>query len=136
MKLSELQAMGAFAPEKLVKREIKFKRPEYLPESEWADPDVPEQTGEFIEDTVTVYIRRGSAADAIELVRAPEREQPFLAIHRAIVHADGKPVFESVEQAMSLQLWLAMPLFEAISEVAPKVPKALRRKKSGGANSP
>ena len=136
MQLSELKAMGAFAPDKTIKREITFKKPVLRPKQEWADPEIPEETGEVEDASMTVYIRRGSAADAFEIQQAAKREQPFVVIHRAIVHEDGTPVFESVEQAMRLQLWLAMPLFDAVMEAAPAAPKASRRKKSGGAKSP
>lgn len=133
--LSQMKAMGGFAPDKTIKREVKFKKPVLRPEGEWADPEIPEETGEVEDATITVFIRRGSAADAFEINQAAKREQPFVVIHRAIVHEDGTPVFESVEQAMRLQLWLAMPLFEAVMEAAPAAPKSSRRKKSGGANS-
>lgn len=86
----------------------------------------------MIEDTVTVYIRRGSAADAIELMQATRREQPFVAIYNSIRNEDGSRVFDSVEHAETLQLWLAMPMFEAITEVAGKGPKASRRRTSSG----
>ena len=136
MKLADLQAMGAMAPDKLIKREVKIERPVLLPKEQWADPDVEEESGDYESDTLTVYIRQGSAADAIEMMGAARREQPFVVIHRAICHEDGTPVFESLEQAMRLKLWLAFPLFDAIKEVAPKAPKASRKKRSGGTNSP
>jgi hypothetical protein len=132
MKLSELQAAGAFVSAKPIKREIKVKRPDLKPKEEWADPDVAEFTGETIDDSLTAYIRRGAAIDAIEMMRAEERDQPFVAIHRSVCHEDGRPVFDSLEQASSLALWLAMPLFEAITEVANAGPKSSRRKTSSG----
>ena len=132
MKLSDLQEMGAFVSTKLIQREVKFQRPELKPASEWTDPDIPEMTGEVLNESMTVWIRRGSAADAIELMQAARREQPFVAIYRSVCNKDGSPVFESIEQAESLQLWLAMPLFEAITEVAGNGPKASRRRTSSG----
>ena len=128
MKLADLQAMGAFAPSELIKKDVKFQRPIL--------DDQGAETGEYSDESLTVHIRRGAAAEAIEIMRAEARMQPFVAIYRAICTPAGEPVFESVEQAMRLQLWLAMPLFEAITEVAPKRPKASRKKTSGGANSP
>jgi len=132
MQLNDLKAIGAFVPSKLIERTVKFQRPVQRPESEWEHPDIPELTGEVADESVTVWIRRGSAADAIEMMQAQRREQPFVAIFRSICHKDGTQVFESVEQAESLQLWLAMPLFEAITEVAGKSPKASRRRTSFG----
>lgn len=127
MKLSELKVLGAFASDKLIQRDVQLKRPLY-------DED-GQETGEYADEVLPVHIRRGSAADAIELMQADKRQQPFVAIYRSICEPDGSPAFESIEQAMRLQLWVAMPLFEAITEVAPKRPKASRRNKSGGANS-
>lgn len=132
MKLSDLQEMGAFVSTKLIQREVKFQRPIQKPESEWEHPDVPEFTGEIADESVTVWIRRGTAADAIEMMQAQRREQPFVAIFRSVCNKDGTPLFESIEQAESLQLWLAMPLFEAITEVAGNGPKASRRRTSSG----
>ena len=45
MDLKQLQAMGAFVPQKLHKREIEVTRPVPLPAEEWADPDIPEYSG-------------------------------------------------------------------------------------------
>jgi hypothetical protein len=132
MQINDLKAIGAFVPSKLIERTVKFQRPIQKPESEWEHPDIPEFTGEIADESVTVWIRRGTAADAIELMQAERREQPFVAIFRSVCHKDGTSVFESVEQAESLQLWLAMPLFEAITEVAGKTPKASRRRTSSG----
>jgi hypothetical protein len=132
MKLSDLQAMGALVPTAPIKREIKIKKPVTKPESEWSEPGVPEFTGETEDVTITAHIRRGAAIDAIELMRAEDRKQPFVAIFRSVVHPDGTPVFESQEQAEQLALWIALPLFEAITEVAGKGPKASRRRTSGG----
>lgn len=132
MKLSDFQAMGALVPTKPIKREIKVNRPVTKPESEWKEPGVPEFTGESEESKITVHIRRGAAIDAIEMMRAEERKQPFVAIYRSIVNEAGEPTFESVEQASQLAMWIAVPLFEAITEVAGSAPKGSRRKTNGG----
>lgn len=130
--LQELQALGAFVSATPIKREIQIKRPLLKPEAEWKDPQIPEFSGEHEDASITVFIRRGAAIDAIEMMRAEERRQPFVVIFRAVVNKDGTPMFESLEQAESLALWLAMPLFDAITEVAGNGPKASRRKTSGG----
>ena len=136
MDLKKLQAMGAFVPTKPVKKEIPIKRPVLLPKEEWADPEIEEESGEVTDDSLTVYIRRGSSADDIEMSRASEREQPFVAVYRFVCDEKGQPVFESVEQAMSLKTWLVMPLFGAIAEVRGNVPKHSRRRTSSGSKSP
>lgn len=135
MKLQDLQAIGAIVPTKMVKREVAFKRPILKPASEWADKDEPEFTGETVDDTVTVNIRRGSSADGIEILQAEARDQPFIAIHRCICDDDGKPVFPTLEKAQSLALWLALPLFKAITDEGTRGPKVSRRRTSSGAKS-
>lgn len=135
MDIKQLQALGAFVPQKLHKRVIQVERPVLAPQDSWADPDVPEYTGENVRDEMTVHIRLGSSADEIEMSQASNRERPFVAIHRFIYTEDGKPVFESVEQAMTLKSWLVIPLFNAIAGVTHTLPKASRRKTSSGSKS-
>ncbi len=143
MNLNDLKAMHAFVPVRPVKKDVPIKRPVPKPAKDWADPKVPEFTGDFVDDTVTVYIHRGYAADSLEMLHASERERPFVAILRSVVDESGKPVFESLSQVMGdpslgeddtggLAPWLVMPLFVAITEVSGKGPKASRRRTSGG----
>lgn len=133
MQLSEqFKAIGAFVSSTLIERTVKFKRPVQRPQEEWEHQEIPEYTGDVVDESVQVWIRRGSAADALEMMQAENRERPFVAIFRAICNKDGSPVFDSLEKAESLQLWLALPLFEAITEVAGKGPKASRRRTNGG----
>jgi hypothetical protein len=117
MDLKQLQAMGAIVPRTLVKREVSFKRPVLKPATEWADPEIPEETGEVVEESMTAYIRRGSSADALEIANASERERPFVAVFRAICDEKGNPVFPTLEDAMQLATWLAFPLFKAITSI-------------------
>lgn len=134
--LSELNGLGAFASRAVHKREINVSRPIPLPESEWGDPAVPEYTGEFAEGTITVYLQSSMAADDIAISNAPPEVRPFVAVFRYVVEKDGKPVFESLEQAMSLKTWLVVPLFGVISEFISPRPKHSRRGMSSGAKSP
>lgn len=132
MDLKQLQAMGAFVSQAPIKRTVTIKKPVESGRDQWADADIPEYTGDTEELQIDVFIRRAAAIDAIEMMRAEERKQPFVSIFRSVVNADGSPMFESLEQAESLALWLAMPLFDAILEVAGKSPKASRRRTNGG----
>lgn len=136
MNLQQLQSMGALAPRKLTRREVAINRPVPKPETEWADPEVPEFTDETVPDTVTVFIRKGSAADAIEFVRADERSQPFVALLRFICNEDGSPVFPDLETAMRVHTWLALPLMEAAREVQGTLPNASTPRTNSGASSP
>lgn len=136
MDLQHLQQMGALVPRKLFKRDVAIKRPLLKPESEWTDPEVPEKTGEWEDSTVTVYIRRGSSADALEIANAPPRERPFVAVFRSVCDEHGKPLFPTLEDAMQLEVWLAFPLFAEITAVT-RVgePKNSQPRTSSGARS-
>lgn len=136
MDLKQLQALGAFVPTKPIKRTITVQIPRRTVESTWTDPEIPEYEEGTDERTIDVYVRKGSSADAIEMANAVSRSQPFVAIFRGVCNEDGSPVFESLEQAEQLETWIAVPLFEAISEVSGKRPKASAPKTNGGASSP
>lgn len=143
MNLKELRAKGAFVPIRPVRKEVPINRPILKPESEWADPKIPEFTGDSEPDTVTVYIHRGYAADSLEMLTASPRERPFVAILRCVMDKDGRPVFNSLSELMgdptlgaddpgALADWLVYPLYMAISEVAKDAPKVFQAKTNGG----
>ena len=144
LKISDLKTMGAFVPSEIVRKEVKIKRPKPKPAEEWAVKNVPEFTDEFMEDTLTVFIRKGMAADRLEILQASNRDRAFIAILRAVCNEDGTPMFSSLDQIMggepdengeptpALADWLVFPLFKAITEVAGDGPKASRRARNGG----
>lgn len=133
--LPQLRAMGAIVSTKLFKRDIPIRRPELKPAEEWADSEVPERTGDFVDDKITVFIRKGSSADAIEIANASERERPFVAIFRSICDDKGAAVFPDLETAMRLETWLAAPLFNAINEVQGVPSKNSQPRTSSGVSS-
>jgi hypothetical protein len=136
MDLQQLQQMGAIVPRKLFKRDVAIKRPLLKPQDEWTDPEVPEKTGEWEDATVTVYIRRGSSADALEIANAPDRERPFVAVFRSVCDENGKALFPTIEDAMQLEVWLAFPLFKEITSVTRiGEPKNSQPRMSSGARS-
>lgn len=135
MDLKQLQAIGAIVPRTLFKRVIEFKYPELKPEKAWADPEVPEMTGQILDGSMDVFIRRGSSADAIEIANATDRERPFVAIWRSVCDEKGNPVFPSLEDAMQLATWIVIPLFQAINAVSGDAPKAYPPRTNSGANS-
>lgn len=136
MDLQQLQSLGAFAPTRPVKKTIEVEKPVTTPSESWDDPNTPEFTGEVEKVTLDAFIRYGSSADDIEIARADERDQPFVAIFRFVVNEDGTPVFGSVEQASQLRSWLTLPLFAAIAEVrGGGGPKRSKRKTNSGSKS-
>lgn len=136
MDLKQLAALGAFVPTKLFKREVAIKRPETKAQGEWADPDVPEFTGKIVDDTVTVWIRKRSSADFMEIRQAKNRDKFHLAVQLCVCNEDGTPVFETLEQAEKLQEWLFVPLAAEVHDVNGEGPKNSQPRTSGGVTSP
>lgn len=135
MDLKQLQAMGAFVPKTLFKREVEFDRPVLRPEAEWASPDEPEYTGELVKESVTAWIRKRSSADFMEIRQAPTRDQMSVALLRCVCHEDGAEVFESIDQVRQLEEWFFVPLMWHVSEVNKFGAKNSQPRTSGGANS-
>lgn len=119
----------------LHKREVAFTRPVTAPKEQWADPEVPEYTGESEDLSTTVYIKPLNSADEMEIARADEYTRNHVAVFRSVRNPDGSQVFESLDQVLAIESWLLLPIFKAIMEVRPKAPKASARKKSSGSNS-
>jgi hypothetical protein len=117
MQLKQLQAMGALVPRTFYEKTIPIRRPVLKPADEWAERDVPEKTGEFVDDMITIHIRKRSSADFLEMMTAPDRDKAHIAILRCICQPDGTEIFESVEQAKQLEEWLFIPLMLAVNEV-------------------
>ena len=136
MNYQQLQAMGAIVPRTLFKREVPIKYRPLKPESEWAEPGNPELQEEEVEDTVTVFIRKASAADVIEILNANPRDMPFVGIHRCVCNEDGTELFPSLETTSSLAVWMATALFDAVKSVNPDTAKKSKARMSSGANSP
>src|SRR5699024_10713273 len=99
MSISDLQALGAFVPVKPIKRTIECDKPILLPEDEWADPEVPEVTGDAERVAVDVYLKRLSSADEIAIAQSDPDDRPFVMVFRLVRNEDGSPLFESAEQA-------------------------------------
>lgn len=135
MDLHELQAMGAFVTRKIFKREITVKFRPLRPEVDWEEPGNPEHEEAEVERTMTVYIRKASAADLLEIASVDDRNRPFVTIHRCICNADGSEVFPDLETASQLATWLLLPLFEIIKTVNPDTRKKSPPRTSSGARS-
>lgn len=132
MDLKELQAMGAFVPVKLVKKEVSIKRP-----------------GSDAEEKLTVWVRRGNASESIDMLTEEGGRRAAKAIHLAICDKEGNRVFPTLEHVIgngkapedegylgALAEWLFFPLIVAINEVEKDAaPKPSGRTTSGGATS-
>lgn len=136
MNYKQLQAMGAIVPRTLFKREVPIKYRPLKPENEWAEPGNPEHQEDEVEDSITVFIRKASAADVIEILSANPRDMPFVGIHRCICNEDGTELFPDLESAGSLAIWMATALFDAVKSVNPDTAKKSKARMSSGANSP
>jgi hypothetical protein len=136
MDLSQLQAMGAFVPQAIFKRDIQITYRPLKPASEWAEPDVPEHESEPVKATVTVHIRKRSSADFLEIVNAPDGDKPFVSLLRCVVNPDGSPVFADLAQAKQLAEWMLLALLPAVTEVNSYDAKKSTPRMSGGATSP
>jgi len=133
MDLQNLQALGALVPNQPIKRTFEAVRPVTSPKEEWADPDVPEFTGDTEKVSFDVYIKRLSSADEVAIATSAPEDQTFVLVYRLARNKDGSPLFESVEQAKTLATWLLAPLVKVIDEVASRAPKkpSARRTPSG-----
>lgn len=146
MDLQQLRLMGAIKDRSIVPRTITtMKHRPLLPESEWVESGVPQYAEEAIEDTIDCFIRKQSAADAIEIAGTERRLQPFVYVLRCVVDQNGAQVFPDLDTVIFLEEWILGPLFKAVKEVNHADPKpspprtnsgASSRSVSGGAPSP
>jgi hypothetical protein len=138
MDIQQLRALGAISPRALVPKKVEFRYPVPLPEAEWTDPEVPSYPDEpeWREGHLDTFIRKRSASDAYELLRAEAREHAVYGVLRGVCNADGSPVFSSFEQVDGLADWLFWPLVVAVNEVNRGGPKRSAPRTKSGATSP
>lgn len=136
MDLNKLQAMGALVPMTLFTREIEVTYHPLKPAAEWESPDVPEHLDDLVTETMTVYIRKRNSADMLDVSFADGADRSLLTVLRCVVHPDGKPVFENIEQVRRLEPWLSIPLMRAVTEVNQYDAKKSAPRMSSGARSP
>lgn len=131
MSIQQLQAMGLMASNPLVKRDIKIK---YFPLKEGSETEREE---ELVEGIVTVWLKKFTAADKMEMARADSQdEKTFLAIQRTVYTEDGKHLFPDVEMASQLDLVIYGELLLAINDVNGDLTKKSLARTNGGASSP
>lgn len=135
MDLQKLQAMGAFTPTALFKRDITIRYRPLKPAETWADPDVPEHEDDTVEDRITAFIRKRSTADFLAITTAPEADRALMSILLCVCKEDGSRVFDDLEQVRRLQPWFSIPLLTAVNEVNTYSAKKLMPRGSSGSGS-
>lgn len=131
-----MQAFGAFVPTTLVKHTVKLRRPILKPADEWASPDEPEFTGEIVDDTMDVFVRKRASSEFLEMVQATDRDRAMVAILRCVRNEDGSQVFQSIEQVSRLAEWLFIPIVEAVNRTNEFRPKNSAPRTNYGTSSP
>lgn len=135
MDIKKLQAMGAFTPTALFKRELTIRYQPLKPADTWTDPDVPEHEDKAVEEMVTTFIRKRSTSDFIAITTGPEADRPLMSILLCVCHEDGSRVFDDLEQVRRLQPWFSIPLLSAVNEVNTYSAKKSTPRGSSGSGS-
>lgn len=136
MDIAQLQKIGAIIPRTLHKREVEFTRPALKPESEWQDAAVPEESEGTVNESVTVWIRKRSSADFLDIVGAEGADRTLLAVQRCVCDESGGLVFSDVSQVRQLAPWLLIPLLNAVNEVNAFGEKKSKPRTNSGSISP
>jgi len=135
MDLNQLRAIGAIKDRSLVKKTITCGHFPFLPEEDWANPNIPEYSTDKVEHTFDVFIRKRSSADSLEVFRTENRHQAHVFVMRCVLSEKGEQVFPTLEDVESLEEWLFLPLLTAVREVNQLNPKPSPPKTNSGANS-
>lgn len=136
MDFQQLQALGGIVPTALVRKEIEFYSLPLKPAGEWADPAVPEFADEPAKQRATVFIRKRSSRDFLDIMQASDEDRAFVALFRCLCNEDGTPFFPSVHDASRLAEWMFLPLIGAVNEVNSFDPKPYPPRTSSGIASP
>lgn len=137
MDLEQLKSLGLVSANPLVKREIKIKYRPLLPKDQWKDPEV-EERGEEVEGTFTVWLRKLTALDRIQVSAAAEagKDAVSLLIHLCTFKEDGSRVFPTQEDAAGLDFAMFAPLLTEINKINSGIGKKSRPRTRSGASSP
>ena len=137
MDLDQLRSMGLVSANPMLKREIKIKYRPLLPKEQWKDPNVEERQEEAVEGTVTVWLRKMTAADQMAVATAAQagRDAISLLIHLSVFKEDGSRVFPTEADAAGLDPVMFMPLLVEINKLNEGISKKSRPRTSSGARS-
>lgn len=138
MDITQLQRMGLYTPNPLIKKTVTIKFYPLLDESKDADPNGP-RSETLTEATVDFWIRKFTASDRIatgHLAQTDPDSATYLAIQRGVFREDGTPVFASLDEARSMDLGIYAPVMIAIKEINGEFAKKSRPRTNGGTRSP
>lgn len=135
MQFQDLQKLGGVITRTLFKRDITLKFKPLKPESEWAEAGNPEHQDQEVEQVWTVYIRKASAADSMEIIGATNRDRLFVAMYLCVCNEDGSAFFPNLAEACAVEAWVWVPLYEAIKSINPETQKKSQPRTRSGAKS-
>lgn len=138
MDITQLQRMGLYTPNPLIKKTVTIKFFPLLDESKNADPAGP-RSDKLTEASVDFWIRKFTASDRIatnHLAQTDPDAATYLALQRSVFKEDGTPVFASLDEARSMDLGIYAPVMIAIKEINGDGSKKYRPRTNGGTRSP
>lgn len=119
MDLKQLQSMGVFTSNPLVKRTIEIEYFPEKPQAQWADASIPERESESVSGTVDFWLRKLTAADQIAISACVKsgRDPLYAMIHRSVYSEDGSRVFPTEDDAIGVDLGVFAGLVDEIHKL-------------------
>lgn len=135
--IKKLQMMGLASANPLVKKTFSIKYHPLKPKTAWADPEVPEREEQEATGEISVYLRKMTAADQIFVHSAISQGQDaiYAMLHRSVYKEDGSRVFETVEDAMTVDLAMFSPLATLVMQINGALQKKSQPRMSSSAKS-
>ena len=137
MDLDQLRSMGLVSANPMLKREIKIQYRPLLPKDQWKDPAVEERQEDAVDGTISVWLRKMTAADQMAVATAAQagRDAISLLIHLSVFKEDGSRVFPTEADAAGLDPVMFMPLLVEINKLNEGISKKSRPRTRSGARS-
>lgn len=137
MDLKQLQSMGVFTSNPLVKRTIEIEYFPEKPQAQWADASIPERESESVSGTVDFWLRKLTAADQIAIASCIKggRDALYTMIHRSVYSEDGSRVFPTEDDAIGVDLNVFAGLVEEIQKLNGDIEKKSQPRTKRGVKS-
>jgi hypothetical protein len=137
MDLKQLKAMGLVTTNPMIKHDLEIGYYPLKPESDWADPAIPEREAERVTSTITVYLKRYNAADLVIVGAVEDQEmRAWMSIQRSTYTETGDRLFPTLDDAIGLDLAMFGPLLTRINKINEGAKKNSPRKMNSGASLP